>query len=103
MKVDEIRAIREKTSLETIGMTTEELRIYFAQGATDIERRIAKIRKKKGIVIESRSPGSASKSLQKNEHVYIRGAEYYSRLSSIKADNGRNTMVQEAVDDYDQQ
>jgi len=54
MTINEVRAIRERTSLETIGMNTEELRRYFAQGATDIERQIADIRKKRGIAFKTK-------------------------------------------------
>ena len=45
MTVDEVRAIREKKSLETIGMTTEELSSYFSKGASEIQRMVDKIRK----------------------------------------------------------
>ena len=77
MTVDEIRAIREKTSLETVVMNTVELRLYFSQGATDIERRIAEIRKKKGISTYLYSNDNTSESIQKNTHRFIRDAEYY--------------------------
>ena len=65
MTVDEVRAIREKTSLETIGMTTEELNQYFAQGAADIERRIAEIRKKKGFATYPQSNDKTNEPIRK--------------------------------------
>jgi len=43
MTVDEVRAIREKKSLETIGMTTEELNKYFDKGANEIQEMINEI------------------------------------------------------------
>ena len=52
MTVEEVRAIREKISLETVGMTTDELHAYFAKGAVKMEKRIAEIRKEKGIVLK---------------------------------------------------
>ena len=96
MTVDEIRAIREKTSLETIGMTTEELRLYFAQGATDIERRIAEIRKKKGIATNPQTNDNTREPVLKNTHGFIRGAEYYANLSKAKI----ITAVHEEPNDY---
>ena len=103
MTVDEVRAIREKMSLETIGMTSEELHQYFTQGAADIKQRIEEIRKKKGIIIEPRNHGSSSKPLQKNEHAFIRGAEYYANLSKAdaSANAGRNIAVHEPAENYD--
>jgi len=103
MTINEVRAIREKASLETIGMTTEELRQYFAQGANDIERRIADIRKKRGIALESINNSDTSKLLQKKEDGFIRGAEYYAGLTTAKADEnaGYNIAVYESLEDYD--
>ena len=86
MTVDEIRAIREKTSLETIGMNTEELHLYFAQGARDIERRIVEIRKEKGVAIYPQSDDNASEPVHKNTHEFICGAEYYGNLTKAKTD-----------------
>jgi len=82
MTVDEVRDIREKTSLETINMTVDELRLYFAHGATDIESRIVKIRKIKGIILDSTCDSVINKAKHKNEHAYIRGAEYYANSSN---------------------
>ena len=81
MTIDEIRAIREKTSLKTMGMTTEELQAYFAKGAADIEMRIAEIRMKNSIAINSHSNEPTSRPVRKNEYGFIRGAEYYANLS----------------------
>jgi hypothetical protein len=104
MTIDEIRAIREATSLETIGMTTEELHQHFARGATDIERRIAEIRKKRGIVVEPSRRDSADKQSQRNEHAFIRGAEYYANLTKANADanTGNNMAVHEPKENYNQ-
>jgi len=96
MTVDEIREIREKTSLKTIGMTTEKLRIYYAQGATDIERRIAEIRKNKGIATFSHSNDNTSEPIQNNTHGFIRGAKYYANLTNTKTD----MAVHENPEDY---
>ena len=49
MTVDMVREIREKTSLETCGMSADELHVYFLEGASRIEKRIAEIRKEKNI------------------------------------------------------
>ena len=49
MTVAEVRAIREKQSLETIGMTKEELQAYFAKGAGEIQKMVDEIRKEKAI------------------------------------------------------
>ena len=61
MTVEEVRAIRNKISLETTGMTTDELRIFFTSEATGVEQRITEIRKKKGIAFEPSIADSASK------------------------------------------
>ena len=45
MKLEEIREIREKQSLETIGMTIDELNAYFGKGAEAMEKLIDKHRK----------------------------------------------------------
>ena len=47
MILDEIRAIREKQSLETIGMTTEQLHAYFSKGADALEKMMKEIRQEK--------------------------------------------------------
>ena len=103
MTVDEVRAIREKISLETINMTAEELCLYFARGANDIERRIAEIRSKRGITLESSNDVSTEKSKQKNEHAFIRGVEYYANLSktNASANAGSNIAVHESTESYD--
>jgi len=103
MMIDEIRAIREKTSLETIGMTIEELRQYFAKGAAEIEGRIVEIRNKKGIVMESSWNDDTGKTKQKSEHAYIRGAEYYADLSKVDANSNaeRYMTVSEPTENYD--
>ena len=44
MTVDEVRAIREKKSLETIEMTTKELNAYFNNGAEAIKKMIEEVR-----------------------------------------------------------
>ena len=96
MTVDEIRKIRESISLEIKGMNPEELRAYYAEGAEDIERRIAEIRKKKGIAIYPQSNDNTSEPLRRNTHGYIRGAEYYANLSKAKTD----MAVHENPEDY---
>ena len=68
MTVEEVRAIRNNISHETIGMSTEELRIYFRSKAIGVEQRIAEIRKKRGIVFEPPIDGSSGKQSHKNEH-----------------------------------
>jgi hypothetical protein len=52
MTVAEVRVIREKQSLETVGMTTEELRAYFAKGANEVQKMIDEIRREKGIIFK---------------------------------------------------
>ena len=47
MTLEEIREIRERQSLETIGMTTEEAITYFRKGAEKALRRIEEIRQEK--------------------------------------------------------
>jgi len=61
MTVDEVRSIRETISLETIGMTAEELHTYFSKSTARIEQRIAEIRKEKGIVLTSANNNQALK------------------------------------------
>ena len=97
MTVDETRTIREKISLETIGMNTEELNMLFSKGAAESERLIAEIRKKKGITPTHSKDAASSKPSKKNGYGYIRGAEYYSRVSGVKVDSSSegNMMVQE--------
>ena len=103
MTVDEVRAIREKISLKTINMTKEELCLYYARGANEMERRIAEIRSIRGIALESSSDVSTGKSKQKNEHAFIRGAEYYANLSKtiVSANTGPNIAVHEPTENYD--
>ena len=45
MTLAEVRVIRERQSLETVGMTADELRAYFAKGASEAQRMIDEIRK----------------------------------------------------------
>ena len=47
MTLDEIREIRERQSLETIGMTTAEVAAYFRKGAKKALQRIEEIRQEK--------------------------------------------------------
>ena len=47
MTLDEIREIRERQSLETIGMTTAEAAAYFRKGAEKALQRIEEIRQEK--------------------------------------------------------
>jgi hypothetical protein len=47
MTITEVRAIRERQSLETVGLTTEDLRAYFAEGAGEIQRMIDETRKER--------------------------------------------------------
>ena len=44
MTVKEVREIRERQSLETIGMTVEELNTYYGKGAAEIQKRIDALR-----------------------------------------------------------
>jgi len=44
MTVDEVRAIKEKMSLETAGMSVSELHSFYSNGATEIQRKIDAIR-----------------------------------------------------------
>jgi hypothetical protein len=103
MTFDEVRKIKEMTSLATIGMTTEELRLYFDQGATDMERRIAEIRKKRGIELETVNNSGTSNPFQKKEHGFIRGAEYYVHLTTTKTEDnaGHSITVNEPAENYD--
>ena len=52
MTLDEIRTIREKQSLETIGMTSEQLHTYFSKGADCLEKMIEEKRKMKNSIEE---------------------------------------------------
>ena len=47
MTVDEVRAIREKKSLETVGMSVSELNAYYSKGATKAQQMIDEIRKQR--------------------------------------------------------
>ena len=46
MFIDELRVIREKRSLETLGMTTEQLNFYYKKGADEMMKIIEEMRKK---------------------------------------------------------
>jgi len=46
MKLEEIKAIREKQSLETIGMTTEEAAAYFKKGADELIQMMEELKQK---------------------------------------------------------
>jgi pyruvate dehydrogenase complex dehydrogenase (E1) component len=50
MTLDEVRKIREEMSLETAGMTADELHDYCSEGATKAEQYISEIRMRRGIV-----------------------------------------------------
>ena len=45
MTVDEVRAIRERKSLETTGMNVSELNAYFSLGAKEMKKKIDEARK----------------------------------------------------------
>ena len=45
--IDEIRAIKERISLETCNMNSNELSAYYKKGAAEIQKRIDEIRKKR--------------------------------------------------------
>ena len=47
MTLEEIKKIREKQSLETIGMTTEEASAYFKKGADYIKKIMEELKQKK--------------------------------------------------------
>jgi hypothetical protein len=47
MTIAEVRAVREKQSIETVGLTTEGLRAYFADGANEIQKMIDEVRREK--------------------------------------------------------
>jgi len=49
MTVIEVRKIREKQSLETLGMNAEELCEYFTKGAHEIQFMIDELRKNEKI------------------------------------------------------
>jgi len=103
MTINEVRAIREKTSIETIGMNTEELRKYFAQGATDIERRIANIRKERGIVFKPPNNNNTNKSMKKKEHGNIYNNECFANLAktNTNVNTGQGISVHELTENYD--
>jgi hypothetical protein len=44
MNIDEVRAIKEKMSLETAGMSVSELHSYYSKGAAGIQKRIDALR-----------------------------------------------------------
>ena len=46
MTVDEVRAIRERKSLETTGMSVSELNSYFSVGAKEMQKKIDEARKR---------------------------------------------------------
>jgi len=45
--IDEIRAIKERMSLETCNMNSNELNAYYKKGAIEMQKRIDDIRKKR--------------------------------------------------------
>jgi hypothetical protein len=45
MFMDELRTIRERKSMETLGMTTEQLNDYYKTGADEMMNMIEEIRK----------------------------------------------------------
>ena len=47
MFIDELRTIRERQSMETLGMTTEQLNDYYKKGSDEMMKRIEEIRKEK--------------------------------------------------------
>ena len=47
MTLEEIREIRERKSLETIGMTFEEAAAYFKKGADEARRIMAELKQEK--------------------------------------------------------
>ena len=47
MTLEEIKAIRERKSLETIGMTTEEAAAYFKKGADNIKKIMEELKQEK--------------------------------------------------------
>jgi hypothetical protein len=49
MTVAEVREIKEKQSLETAGMTAEELHSYYRRGAAEIQEKIDLFRKEGGM------------------------------------------------------
>jgi DNA topoisomerase VI subunit B len=49
MKVAEVREIKEKMSLETVGITGRELSAFFSQGANEIQKMV-KLRRKQKMV-----------------------------------------------------
>ena len=108
MTVNEVREIRERLSLEARGMSTEEQQKRITDGAADAKRKIEEIRKKKGIVFTSvltsqEKSEAENKKMQKNEHAFIRGAEYYANLSktNASANTGSNIAVHEPTENYD--
>jgi len=51
MFIDELRTIREEISLETIGMTTDQLNAYYKKGADEMMKRIEEVRKQNDITL----------------------------------------------------
>jgi len=45
MTVDEVRSIKERKSLETIGMSVSELNSYYSLGAIEVQKKIDEVRK----------------------------------------------------------
>jgi hypothetical protein len=52
MTLTEVREIRDRISEQTKDFSFEELRDYYAKSADKAEKRIAEIRKKRGIVLD---------------------------------------------------
>ena len=47
MTVKEVREIRERQSLETAGMSVDELKAYYGKGAAEMQKRIDALRAEK--------------------------------------------------------
>jgi len=48
MTLDEVQCIKEQMSLETIGMSVDELNAYHSKGASEMQKRIEAIRNQQG-------------------------------------------------------
>jgi hypothetical protein len=47
MTIEEVREIKERISLEIVGMSVDEMNAYFAKGTAEVEKKIDAIRKQK--------------------------------------------------------
>ena len=60
MTVDEVRAIRERLSLETAGMSVSELNLHISAGAKEMQKKIDEARKRNSNSNQAISAAGAS-------------------------------------------